>query len=87
MLTEREILRLASRGGRYQVDTYSWDSGADEKMEYADKAIAIRVARSYVDGLDYDGALVYDIKVHRIVFLHGNFPDGALPRKRRTETS
>ena len=70
-------------GGRFQVITYSSDGGADDKMDYASKAKAVRAARAYVrgkEGLSYEGALVYDKVERRIVRQFGFFPEGALPR-------
>jgi len=71
---------------RYQVITYNEDCGADEKLEYQTLAMAIRVAKGYVDGtepladgLKYDGAIVYDLKYHKTVREYGYFPDWVKP--------
>jgi len=78
--------RLDKEIGRYQVITYSEDCGEDEKLEYQTLAMAIRSAKGYIDGtkpsasgLKYDGAIVYDLKYHRIVREYGYFPEWAKP--------
>lgn len=69
---------------RYQVITYSADDGgADDKRDYSRKSVADSEARKYVfdgvDGLIYDGAIVYDLKERRIVSEYGWFADHAKP--------
>jgi len=71
---------------RYQVITYDKDCGEDEKLEYQTLESAIRAAKGYIDGtepladgLKYDGAIVYDLKYHRIVRKYGYFPEWAKP--------
>lgn len=83
----REYTTQRDRGAdRYQVITYDEDCGSDEKLEYQTLVLAIRVAKGYVDGtgpladgLKYDGAIVYDLKYHRIVREYGYLPDWAKP--------
>ena len=84
-LRDALIKMLSIRGGgRFQVITYSGDDGgADEKLDYASAAKAVRAARGYIlgkEGLTYEGALVYDKVERRIVRQFGSFPEGALPR-------
>ena len=78
------VKMISIRGGdRFQVITYSDDGGADEKMDYASMAKAVRDARDYIrgkEGLVYEGALVYDKVERRIVWQFGFFPESALPR-------
>lgn len=69
---------------RYQVITYCNDSGADDKLEYSSIRVAEKAAREYVDGingLSYDGAIVYDKAARRIVREIGYFPDFARPNE------
>jgi hypothetical protein len=55
---------------RYQVVTWSRDTGADEKMDFTRKADAIRHARSFRKIEDY--AAVYDAATKTAAVIFGN---------------
>nr|DAG22213.1 MAG TPA: hypothetical protein [Caudoviricetes sp.]DAG32355.1 MAG TPA: hypothetical protein [Caudoviricetes sp.] len=55
---------------RYQVVTWSRDTGADEKMDFTRKADAIRHARSFRGSEDY--AAVYDAATKTAAVIFGN---------------
>lgn len=55
---------------RYQVVTWSRDTGAGEKLEFTRKADAIRHARSFRGSEDY--AAVYDATAKTAAVIFGN---------------
>lgn len=55
---------------RYQVVTWSSDTGADEKMDFTRKADAIRHARSFCKIEDY--AAVYDAATKTVAVIFGD---------------
>ena len=64
---------------RYQVITYCSECGADEKLDYATKSEAEKVARNFRIAENYEGALVYDLRAKKTISLHGWFPLSAMP--------
>lgn len=67
---------------RYQIITYSRDSGVDEKLEYKTLSEAKEAARPYRNDSYYEGVIIYDLKKWKIVAEYGYFPDGARPIER-----
>ena len=57
-------------GRRYQVVTYSHDTGADDRMDYTRKAEAMKAARRYRDSEEY--AAVYDRQTNCAVVVFGD---------------
>ena len=55
---------------RYQVVTYSLDTGADEKRDYATKQSAVIAARTYL--ATEDSAAVYDRRKRQYTAIFGN---------------
>jgi hypothetical protein len=64
---------------RYQVITYHHDCGADEKLSYANKKEAHKVAQHYHYNEDYEGALIYDLQEHKTIMVYGFIPLAAMP--------
>lgn len=60
---------------RYQVITYTFGDGYDERLTYPTIKSALSLAKVYtaVDG--YDGAAVYDLKAKTIKRTLGYFPE------------
>lgn len=71
---------------RYQVITYSRDTGADEKRDYktlkAASAAAIQKLSFRPDEVGVEeAALVYDLKEKRIRAIWGFWPESAKPKE------
>ena len=66
---------------RYQVITYDPHCGADEKLAYATKKEAERVAQDYRLVENYDGALVYDLQNKKVISIHGYIPYASMPEE------
>lgn len=64
---------------RYQIVTYSRDSGENEKLEYETIAEAYKVARRYMRDKYYSGVMVWDKKTQSIKEIFGYFPNAAMP--------
>ena len=64
---------------RYQIITHSRDSGTDEKLEYYTIAKATSESRQYRLDDYYDGVIIYDLVLNRIVREYGCFPESSRP--------
>lgn len=64
---------------RYQIITYSKDSGTDEKLDYKTLAEARKASRDYKHDSYYQGVIIYDLKLWRVIDEYGYFPDGQDP--------
>lgn len=65
---------------RYQIITYSVDSGSDEKQEYTTQARAASASRKYRQDKYYDGVMIFDLWRKHIVKTWGNWPANACPK-------
>ncbi|MGN0978641.1 MAG: hypothetical protein ACI4PH_11350 [Faecousia sp.] len=73
---------------KYQVITYSEETGADERLEFSRKreADAYAKAQLYTNPRTYgtsQGAIVWNLKDHCIVSVFGYFPEEARPAWRK----
>ena len=73
--------RMKQHQNRYQIITYSEDSGADEKREYKTIKEAEQAAREYKYHSDgyYCGLIIFDLVKRVIVREWGYFSDRAKP--------
>lgn len=64
---------------RYQIITYSPDTGTDERQEARTIKDAKKMLRMH---RQETGAIIYDLDRWRIVYQRGYWPAGALPIER-----
>lgn len=57
---------------KYLVISYRWDEGMDERLEFRTKREAVAFGRLILP--DYDGFVVLDLQLRRVVFISGDFP-------------
>lgn len=60
---------------RYQVITYTFGDGYDERLTYRTIKAALSLARVYFNVEGYDGAAVYDLQTKTIKRTLGYFPE------------